>query len=75
MIFNLLALYDVTTTSLHVPRELDEEAIRLSQQLLASPLCPASNILLHGTIALNASVKYMRVKEMPARSNEEKLYY
>ncbi len=74
--FNLLALHDIPLTSLHVPRdELGEEAIRLLQQRLASPLRPASNILLHGTMALNASVKRLRASRTPTRGDEEKLYY
>ena len=73
--FNLLALHDIPLTSLHVPRdELGEEAIRLLQQRLASPLRPASNILLHGSMALNASVKRLRASRTPARGDEEKLY-
>lgn len=73
--FNLLTLHDIPLTSLHVPRdELGEEAIRLLQQRLASPLRPASNILLHGTMALNASVKRLRASRTPAHGDEEKLY-
>lgn len=73
--FNLLALHDVPLTSLHVPRdELGEEAVRLLQQRLAVPSRPTCNVLMHGTMALNASVKRIRASRTPARGDEEKLY-
>ncbi len=75
--FNLAEIHDVPLTSVHVPRdELGAEAIALLQRRMLRPDAPPSNMLLHGRLAVRASVKRLsQNKVSPAVSTHDHRLY
>lgn len=75
--FNLAEIHDVPLTSVHVPRdELGAEAIALLQRRMLRPDAPPSNMLLHGRLAVRASVKRLSPNKVtPAVSTHDHRLY
>ncbi|WON75866.1 LacI family DNA-binding transcriptional regulator [Serratia sp. UGAL515B_01] len=75
--FNLAEIHDIALTSVHVPRdELGVEAIALLQRRMLRPNAPPCNMLLHGRLVVQASVKRLSPNRVtPAVStHHHKLY-
>ncbi|WP_336981637.1 MULTISPECIES: LacI family DNA-binding transcriptional regulator [unclassified Cedecea] len=73
--FNLAEIHDVPLTSVHVPRdELGEEAVQLLQQRLMRPEAPVVNILLGGTLKVQASVRRVGAGKGRPAVTSDKLY-
>lgn len=75
--FNLAEIHDVPLTSVHVPRdELGHEAIQLLQRRMLRADAPPCNLLLHGKLAVRASVKRISPhKTSPAVSTHDHRLY
>ncbi|MGQ8817827.1 LacI family DNA-binding transcriptional regulator [Serratia sp. NA_13] len=75
--FNLAEIHDVPLTSVHVPRdELGYEAIQLLQRRMLRADAPPCNLLLHGNLAVRASVKRVSPhKTSPAVSTHDHRLY
>jgi DNA-binding LacI/PurR family transcriptional regulator len=75
--FNLAEIHDVPLTSVQVPRdELGYEAIQLLQRRMLRPDAPPCNLLLHGRLAVRASVRRVSPhKSAPAVSTHNHRLY
>lgn len=69
--FNLAAIHDIPLTSMQVPRdELGAEAVQLLQRRHYRPDAPSCQLLLHGRLAIRASVKQVsQRRQKPAFSS------
>ncbi len=75
--FNLAEIHDVPLTSVQVPRdELGYEAIQLLQRRMLRADAPPCNLLLHGRLAVRASVRRISPhKTTPAVSTHDHRLY
>lgn len=75
--FNLAEIHDVPLTSVQVPRdELGYEAIQLLQRRMLRADAPPCNLLLHGRLAVRASVRRISPhKTAPAVSTHDHRLY
>lgn len=75
--FNLAEIHDVPLTSVQVPRdELGYEAIQLLQRRMLRADAPPCNLLLHGRLAVHASVRRISPhKTTPAVSTHNHRLY
>jgi DNA-binding LacI/PurR family transcriptional regulator len=75
--FNLAEIHDIQLTSVQVPRdELGFEAIQLLQRRMLRPEAPPCNLLLHGKLAVRASVKRLSSNKVtPAVSTHDHRLY